>query len=37
LDKLVDYCKNTPSDGGRTATSIRRLRQLIESNLALQK
>lgn len=37
LEKLVDYCKNTPEDGGRTATSLARLQQLISGNLALRK
>lgn len=37
LDKLLDYCKNTPSDEGRTSTSLARLTQLIDKNLAKQK
>ncbi|WP_435355204.1 glycoside hydrolase family 130 protein [Emticicia sp. SJ17W-69] len=35
LDKLMDYCINTPSDGFRSATSVERLKNIIEKNLAL--
>lgn len=32
IDKLVDYCLNTPSDGYRSATSVNRINKLIDSN-----
>jgi 4-O-beta-D-mannosyl-D-glucose phosphorylase len=32
LDKLVDYCLNTPEDGLRSAASVETLNKLIESN-----
>ncbi len=32
IDKLVDYCMNTPPDGLRSATSVATLRNLIEKN-----
>jgi 4-O-beta-D-mannosyl-D-glucose phosphorylase len=35
IDKLVDYCKNTPADGLRSRTSVERLNQLIERNKRL--
>jgi len=34
IDKLVDYCINTPADGLRSAASVERLKGLIEKNLA---
>jgi 4-O-beta-D-mannosyl-D-glucose phosphorylase len=33
VDKLVDYCLNTPADGGRSKTSVEALYKLIEKNL----
>lgn len=33
LDKLVDYCLNTPSDGLRSAVSVETLKKLITRNL----
>jgi 4-O-beta-D-mannosyl-D-glucose phosphorylase len=33
IDKLVDYCVNTPEDGFRSATSVQQRNQLIEKNL----
>lgn len=35
VERLVDYCMNTPPDGYRSATSLKRLQTLITSNLAL--
>jgi 4-O-beta-D-mannosyl-D-glucose phosphorylase len=37
IDKLVDYCLNTPSDGYRTHTSVESLNKLIEKNLKIMK
>lgn len=33
IDKLVDYCKNTPEDGLRSAASVAQRSQLITANL----
>lgn len=35
IDKLVDYCMNTPTDGFRSSTSVETLKKLIEKNLKL--
>jgi len=35
VDKLVDYCMNTPADGFRSGTSVETLKKLIEKNLKL--
>lgn len=35
IDKLIDYCINTPPDGLRSATSVETLKSIIEKNLAL--
>lgn len=35
IDKLVDYCLNTPEDGLRSATSVETLKKQIERNLDL--
>lgn len=35
VDKLIDYCKNTPEDGLRSATSVIERNKLIDANLAL--
>jgi len=35
--KLIDYCKNTPEDGLRSAASVQTRNQLIESNLQVLK
>jgi 4-O-beta-D-mannosyl-D-glucose phosphorylase len=32
IDKMVDYCKNTPRDGGNTHTSVDNILELIENN-----
>ena len=37
IDILMDYCLNTPPDGLRSAESVKRLNQLIDSNLAYLK
>ena len=37
VDKLVDYCKNTPEDGLRSYASVQTRNQLIDSNLAFLK
>ena len=37
VEKLVDYCLNTPADGYRTHTSVATLNKLIEKNLKLMK
>jgi 4-O-beta-D-mannosyl-D-glucose phosphorylase len=34
IDRLVDYCLNTPADGYRSATSVETLSKLISNNLA---
>jgi 4-O-beta-D-mannosyl-D-glucose phosphorylase len=33
IEKLVDYCLNTPSDGLRSAASVETLKKLIDKNL----
>ncbi|WP_321479240.1 glycosidase [uncultured Bacteroides sp.] len=33
IDKLVDYCLNTPEDGLRSAASVEVLKKMIENNL----
>jgi len=35
VDALVDYCRNTPPDAGRSAASVRQRIALIERNLTL--
>ena len=35
VDRLVDYCMNTPQDGLSTSESVRTLNRLIDSNLAI--
>jgi 4-O-beta-D-mannosyl-D-glucose phosphorylase len=37
IEKLVDYCINTPADGLRSAASVETLKKLIDSNLILKK
>lgn len=37
IDKLVDYCKNTPEDGYRSAASVEQRKQLIAANLSWLK
>jgi 4-O-beta-D-mannosyl-D-glucose phosphorylase len=37
IDKLVDYCLNTPPDGLRSAASVETLKNLIDRNLKLKK
>jgi len=33
IERLMDYVINTPEDGFRSATSVARLKQVIENNL----
>jgi 4-O-beta-D-mannosyl-D-glucose phosphorylase len=33
VDRLVDYCKNTPEDGLRSAESVRKINGFIDKNL----
>ena len=35
IDKLVDYCMNTPQDGFTTTASVETLKKLIDKNLKL--
>lgn len=37
VDKLLDYCLNTPADGLRSAASVRTRNELIAKNLKLMK
>lgn len=37
VEKLIDYCKNTPEDGLRSAASVQTRNQLINANLQLMK
>ena len=37
LDQLLDYVTNTPADGFRSATSVERLNELIDRNMAYQQ
>ena len=37
LNKLVDYCLNTPADGFRSAASVETLKKLIDRNLKFRK
>jgi len=37
IDKLVDYCMNTPEDGYRSATSVQKRSALISKNLQWMK
>jgi len=37
IDKLVDYCLNTPEDGFRSATSVEAINELIDKNKAFLK
>jgi 4-O-beta-D-mannosyl-D-glucose phosphorylase len=37
IEKLIDYCLNTPADGLRSATSVQTLKNQIDRNLELQK
>ncbi|GAB3507773.1 4-O-beta-D-mannosyl-D-glucose phosphorylase [Emticicia fontis] len=37
VDKLLDYCMNTPEDGFRSATSVGNLNSIIEKNLSHQE
>ena len=36
VERLVDYCLNTPADGLRTATSVEAICNLIEKNKNLK-
>ena len=33
IDRLLDYCLNTPADGYRSATSVQALTKIIKNNL----
>ena len=37
VDKLVDYCMNTPKDGLRSSASVETLKKLIQKNLDILK
>ena len=37
VDKLIDYCINTPEDGLRSATSVQTRNELIKKNLEVMK
>jgi 4-O-beta-D-mannosyl-D-glucose phosphorylase len=37
IERLVDYCKNTPEDGLRSAASVKQRASLIENNLKWMK
>ncbi|MDE6652674.1 MAG: glycosidase, partial [Paramuribaculum sp.] len=37
VDRLLDYCFNTPADGLISAESVKAINRLIDSNLSLQK
>lgn len=37
IEKLIDYCKNTPEDGLRSAASVQTRNQLISKNLEILK
>jgi len=37
VDKLVDYCMNTPEDGLRSSASVETLKKLIQKNLDILK
>ena len=37
VDRLVDYCLHTPSDGLTTAASVERLNELIDRNLDYER
>ncbi|MBK8188353.1 MAG: glycosidase [Cellvibrio sp.] len=37
VEKLIDYCKNTPEDGLRSAASVQTRNQLIGANLQIMK
>jgi 4-O-beta-D-mannosyl-D-glucose phosphorylase len=35
IDRLVDYCLNTPADGLRSALSVEKIKTLIAKNKAI--
>jgi len=37
IDRLVDYCMNTPEDGLTTSASVETMKQLIDKNLKIRK
>ena len=37
VDKLVDYCMNTPVDGLSSSASVETLKKLISNNLQLMR
>ena len=37
IDKLVDYCMNTPADGLSSSASVETLKRLIDKNLQIMK
>ncbi len=36
VDRLVDYCMNTPEDGLRTAASVEAIKKLINKNKTIE-
>ena len=36
IDKLIDYCMNTPEDGYTTAASVETIKRLIAKNKSLE-
>jgi 4-O-beta-D-mannosyl-D-glucose phosphorylase len=36
IDKLIDYCMNTPADGLYTAASVETIKKLIVKNRSLR-
>ena len=37
VDRLVDYCMNTPKDGLTTTASVETLKKLIDKNMKIMK
>ena len=37
IDRLVDYCMNTPADGYRTQFSVETIKKLVAKNKSLNK
>jgi 4-O-beta-D-mannosyl-D-glucose phosphorylase len=36
IDKLIDYCMNTPEDGLFTAASVETIKKLVRKNKSIQ-
>ena len=36
IDKLIDYCMNTPADGLYTAASVETIKRLVEKNRSIR-